>query len=44
MLNTTSKKEISKIPKLRFGGFGGSWEDRQLGEVAEFCNKLKIDK
>ena len=26
----------AKVPKLRFPGFTGEWEERKLGEVAEF--------
>ncbi len=44
MLNTTNKKEISKVPKLRFGGFGGNWEEKKLGEVARFSKGRGISK
>ena len=28
--------ETQKIPKLRFAGFCGEWEEKRLGEVASF--------
>lgn len=36
----TDKKR--KVPKLRFPGFEGEWEDKKLGEVAEFNPKSEL--
>jgi type I restriction enzyme S subunit len=30
--------EEQKIPKLRFSGFSGKWEEKKLGEIAKFWN------
>ena len=30
--------ETKKIPKLRFPGFSGVWEENKLGEVSKFWN------
>ena len=30
--------EAQTIPKLRFAGFFGNWEEKRLGEVCEFWN------
>lgn len=30
--------ETKKIPKLRFPGFSGEWEEKKLGEVGKFWN------
>ncbi len=30
------------IPKLRFPGFTGAWEQRKLGEVVERFDNLRI--
>ena len=29
-------KEQKKVPKLRFPGFTGEWEQRKLGEVFKY--------
>ena len=34
MKTKTQQKNTKKIPKLRFGGFEGEWEEKMLGEVA----------
>lgn len=33
MSTRNQKKSVGRIPKLRFGGFEGVWEERKLGEV-----------
>ncbi len=32
----TKQLENKKIPKLRFSGFCGEWEEKRLGELGEF--------
>ncbi|MGF7536194.1 restriction endonuclease subunit S [Bacillus mexicanus] len=34
--------ENKRVPEVRFEGFSGEWEERKLGEVAEFNPKSKI--
>jgi len=34
--NMDSSNTSSRIPKLRFPGFTGEWEEKKLGEMAEF--------
>ena len=34
----------AKVPKLRFPGFTGEWEERKLGEVAEFSKGYGYSK
>ncbi len=32
----------AKVPKLRFPGFAGDWEERKLGEIAECLDNMRI--
>lgn len=32
------KKEMKKVPAVRFKGFTGDWEQRKLGDIAKFIN------
>jgi len=41
-MNTKIKNK--KIPKLRFPGFGGEWEERMLGDVATFQKGKGVSK
>ncbi len=38
MVTKTGQLEKQKIPKLRFLGFSGGWEEKRLGEIAKFWN------
>ncbi|MFC1644528.1 restriction endonuclease subunit S [Patescibacteria group bacterium] len=38
MKNNKKQKNTVKIPKLRFGGFDGEWEEKRLGRIADFWN------
>lgn len=40
----TKQSETQKIPKLRFAGFCGEWEEKRLGEVASFLKGRGISK
>jgi len=44
MLTKTKQSESKKIPKLRFGGFLGGWEEKKLGDVAKFWNGKAHEK
>ncbi len=44
MILTTKIKQQNKIPKLRFPGFSGEWEEKRLGEVATFLKGKGISK
>lgn len=39
MLKTSSKQKTPNIPKLRFPGFEGEWEERRLGEISSLITK-----
>jgi len=34
-MTTKTKHDENKVPKLRFPGFSGEWEEKRLGEVAD---------
>ena len=36
------RETIENVPRLRFPGFTGAWEQRRLGEVAEFNPKAVL--
>lgn len=38
MLQKMFPKEGEKVPEIRFSGFTGDWEQRKLGDVAEYRN------
>jgi len=40
----TKQSEIQNIPKLRFAGFCGEWEEKRLGEVTNFLKGRGISK
>ena len=42
MNNETKKGKL--VPELRFPGFGGEWEVKRLGEIADRCNFRNKDK
>jgi len=42
MITVKSKKRMRKVPRLRFPGFKGEWEEKRLGEVAEFFDEKRI--
>ena len=44
MPTKTKQSETQKIPKLRFAGFCGEWEEKKLGEVADFSKGKGISK
>jgi type I restriction enzyme, S subunit len=44
MANITQKLNTQKIPKLRFMGFSGNWEEKKLGEIAFFTKGKGISK
>jgi len=44
MPTKTQKDETKKIPKLRFPGFSGIWEEKKLAEVADFLKGKGISK
>ncbi len=39
---TNKTKQQNKIPKLRFPGFSGEWEERILGEICEITSSKRI--
>ena len=41
---TTKKQEVRKVPNLRFPGFEGEWEEKQLGSLLEFKNGINASK
>ena len=41
---TTKKQEVRKVPNLRFPGFDGEWEEKQLGSLLEFKNGINASK
>jgi type I restriction enzyme S subunit len=41
---TTKKQKITNVPNLRFPGFEGEWEEKRLGDVAEFSKGKGISK
>ncbi|MDQ7899627.1 restriction endonuclease subunit S, partial [Staphylococcus aureus] len=40
-MSNTQKKNV---PELRFPGFEGEWEEKQLGEFCEFNNGINAKK
>lgn len=44
MVTKSTQSKEKKVPKLRFEGFEGEWEERGLGEVAEFFKGKGISK
>jgi len=42
MPTKTKQSEAQKIPKLRFAGFCGGWEDKKLGEIAEITSSKRV--
>lgn len=44
MSTKTTQSEKQKIPKLRFAGFDGGWEEKKLGDVAIFLKGKGISK
>jgi len=44
MKRDNQKTKTKNIPKLRFGGFEGEWEEKRLGDVAEFWNGKAHEK
>lgn len=38
MLQKMFPKKDKKVPEIRFKGFSGEWEEKKLGEVAEYRN------
>ena len=41
MLENCFPKNGEKIPKFRFDGFSGDWEQRKLGDIIEFLDTLR---
>ncbi len=42
MPTKTLQKEKHKVPKLRFAGFEGGWEEKKLGGVAEITSSKRV--
>ncbi|HCZ6540294.1 TPA: restriction endonuclease subunit S, partial [Staphylococcus aureus] len=39
-----SNTQTKNVPELRFPGFEGEWEEKQLGEFCEFNNGINAKK
>src|SRR5690554_589500 len=44
MLEKMFPKNGADVPELRFEGFEGKWEEKRLGEIAEFCRGKGMNK
>lgn len=43
MLQNMFPQKDEKVPKIRFDGFTGDWEQRKLGKVAKFRQGIQVD-
>lgn len=44
MLEKMFPKNGADVPEIRFEGFEGKWEEKRLGEIAEFCRGKGMNK
>lgn len=42
LLQKCFPKDGEKVPQIRFEGFSGDWEEKKLGEVADFLDSKRI--